>query len=300
MKDLRSILKAVSRGKMDVAKAEVLIQKIFENSISNSDGAARESKPSGRLADRIGLGTLLKKSRSWSRRVDFTPDCEGFDCNLSIFSAVEFSKDSLVEANTVSASQWRDVHFTDAAEVRKNHLTLSQVASLSCQRSNFSENEFGLARLTGLTIQESRFEENRLSRSVISDVSLSEADFTGNRLLRSELSGVVLNASRMSKLVLVSCQWSECEVDQSDLQGLRFENCSFHECRFSNCEIVADGHRTLTDLHLKGVVFEGVRSYEEFTSLIGKYAQTEPESNTPTGAARAVEPGRRRHRAPRS
>jgi uncharacterized protein YjbI with pentapeptide repeats len=302
MKDLHSILKAVSRGKMDVSKAESLIQELFEASFDSGTEAAAVQSGAGRtarkktvrpanksrskldsslssLGERIGFSTLLKKSRELGRKVEFRPSQEGFDSKLSIFTAVDVSSDSRAEGNIVSGSQWKNAVFASAAELCANHFTLSQVNGLNCQRSNFSLNEFGLTRLAGLTIHESRFENNRLSRSQISDVSISEADFTNNKLLRSELSGVVLNASRFAGSVFSSTRWSETEIDQCDIQGLRFEDCSFNECKFINCEIVAAEVRLISGLHVSGRIFEGLKSVDEFLTAL----EIKPKHDQNTG-----------------
>ncbi|MFZ9520914.1 MAG: pentapeptide repeat-containing protein, partial [Silvanigrellaceae bacterium] len=291
MKDLHSILKAVSRGKMEVPRAEALIQELFEASVDHRTGDAgsgsssrqrdkphhREEGPKRKskrakssidnalasLGEKIGFDALLRKSRELGRKVEFKPAGEGFDCKLSIFSSVMVDSDTQAEANSISGSQWRDAAFREASEVRKNNFTLSQVSGLDCERSNFSSNEFGLARLSKVTIRESRFENNRLSRTQLTDVGISEADFTHNRLLRSNFSGVVLNASRLAHSVFTNCNLNECEIDQSDLQGLRFEDCNFTECRFSNCEIVDSNSRIMSGLRAHGVVFDGLKSVDE-------------------------------------
>ena len=266
MKDLQSILKAVARGKMEVSKAETLIQGLFEGSyesaarapvdeqkVSHSRGtaaakssnAAKQNQPKqkidsalAQLGERVGFAALMKKSKTLGSRVEFGVEHKGFEARLSVFAGVSVSSDSQTEANIISGSQWKDVSFEDMAEVRRNHFTITQVTDLTCSRSNFSANEMGLARLSNVSIAESRFENNRLSRSQCIDVSMAESDFTHNRLLRSELRGVVLNASRIANLVMSGSKWSECDFDQSDLQGLKFEGCTFTECRFVNCEIV--------------------------------------------------------------
>jgi uncharacterized protein YjbI with pentapeptide repeats len=291
MKDLHSILKAVSRGKMDVQKAETLIQEIFEASLGSVPAAVRKDEQVDRikkkrtlrtaasarktfnssldrLGDKIGFSALIKKSRELGRKVEFRPSQDGFDCKLSIFSSINVSPDTRVDGNIVSGSQWKDASFGKNAEVCSNHFTLSQVGGLDCQRSNFSLNEFGLTRLVGLTIHESRFENNRLSRSQISDVSISEADFTQNKLLRCEFNGVVLNASRLANSIFSSTQWIECEIDQSDIQGLRFEDCSFSECRFINCEIVSKEPILISGLRVSGRTFDGLKSPEDLLNAL--------------------------------
>lgn len=301
MKDLHSILKAVARGKMEIPKAEALIQELFEASLAqsetqtpkkahrDSESRRRSSTSSERakskvdfalsnLGDKIGFSSLLKKSKELGRKIEFKPSAEGFDSKLSIFSAVEVSADTRVDGNIVSGSQWKDAKFSDTAEVSSNHFTLSQVTGLSCLRSNFSFNEFGLTRLMGLTIQESRFEHNRVSRSQFNDVSVSEADFTHNRLLRTDFTGVVLNASRFANSVFSSTRWHECEFDQSDLQGLRFEDCSFIECKFINCEIVITEPKVISGLHVKGRVFDGLKSPEDL--LLALELKAKPDHST--------------------
>ncbi|MEN9825509.1 MAG: hypothetical protein RI953_1254 [Pseudomonadota bacterium] len=291
MKDLHSILKAVSRGKMEIPRAEALIQELFEATVergvgesapaSSSRQRSRSAHPAERvkskakrskssidtalasLGEKIGFDALLRKSRELGRKVEFKPADTGFECKLSIFSSVVVDSDTQAEANSISGSQWREAAFSDASEVRKNHFTLSQVSGLVCQRSNFSSNEFGLARLSKLSVRESRFENNRVSRSQLTDVAISEADFTHNRVLRSNFTGVVLNASRLAHSVFSSCELSECEFDQSDIQGLRFEDCVFTECRFSNCEIVSSDSKIVSGLKAHGVVFDGLKSLED-------------------------------------
>ncbi|NBW80346.1 hypothetical protein EBR21_01200, partial [bacterium] len=181
MKDLHSILKAVSRGKMEIPRAEALIQELFEASVergTGESGAVPPSRQRGRaarqeqrgkskaarskstidnalasLGEKIGFDALLRKSRELGRKVEFKPADSGFDCRLSIFSSVLVDSDTQTEANSISGSQWREAAFRDSTEVRKNNFTLSQVSGLDCQRSNFSSNEFGLARLANLTIR---------------------------------------------------------------------------------------------------------------------------------------------------
>lgn len=299
MKDLHSILKAVSRGTMEIGKAETLIQELFEASVlrqgSEVEGNARRSRERARgkaetenvkskkvmdsalsgLGGKIGFEAFLKKSRELGRKVDFRPSHDGFDAKLSIFNSVDVSPDTTVGGNAISGSQWKSVSFGDTAEVRSNHFTISQVSRFNCQRSNFSSNEFGLTRMADVTIQESRFEDNRLSRSMLTDFSISEADFTHNRILRSEMAGIVLNASRITNSVFSSSRWIECEFDQSDLQGLRFEDCSFTECRFANCEIVATDSAPFSGLHVRGMTFEGLRSAEDLISALETKPQQE-------------------------
>lgn len=307
MKDLHSILKAVSRGKMEVPKAEALIQELFEASLNQKDDASpmqnskhrpqttrQASKRSGirdkntmdsalaSLGEKIGFEAFVKKSRELGRKVEFRPTHEGFDSKLSIFMSVDVSSDSVAESNIISGSQWKGAQFKDAAEVRRNHFTISQVNGLNCQRSNFSANEFGLTRLGDVSIRESRFENNRLSRSQLIDFSISEADFTHNRLLRAEFKGVVLNASRFANSVFTATGWSECEFDQCDLQGLRFDDCTFSECRFSNCEIVSSDPRTLSGLRIKGMVFEGIGSFDEFIRVLEPHGNQDHNEARPT------------------
>jgi uncharacterized protein YjbI with pentapeptide repeats len=312
MKDLHSILKAVSRGKMEIPKAEALIQELFEATLNSDVDASREPHQADRhsrkqtgkstsskrdkldssvanFGDRIGFSALLKKSRELGRKVEFRPAQEGFDCKLSIFTSVEVSPDTRVEGNIVSGSQWKSVAFGKTAEVCSNHFTLSQVNGLNCQRSNFSLNEFGLTRLVGVTIHESRFENNRLSRSQMSDVSVSEADFTQNKLLRTEFNGLVLNASRLANSVFSSTRWNECEIDQSDIQGLRFEDCSFSECRFINCEIVSAEPALLSGLHISNRTFEGLRSPEELLAAL----EIKPKHDQNTGRRHSGQPAER-------
>ncbi|MEY3903635.1 MAG: hypothetical protein RL189_2941 [Pseudomonadota bacterium] len=318
MKDLHSILKAVSRGTMEIAKAETLIQELFEASVlrqgSEDEGKARRSRDKAQrtpetenakarkvtdsafsgLGGKIGFEAFLKKSRELGRKVDFRPSHEGFDAKLSIFNTVEVSPDTTVEGNAISGSQWKSVAFHDTAEVRRNHFTISQVSRFNCQRSNFSVNEFGLTRMADVTIQESRFEDNRLSRSMLTDFSMSEADFTHNRMLRSEMAGVVLNASRITNSVFSSSRWTECEFDQSDLQGLRFEDCSFTECRFANCEIVATDSAPFSGLHVRGMTFEGLRSAEDLISALETKPQQEHNpARSGTQQGRDVHPRRK-------
>lgn len=318
MKDLQSILKAVSRGKMDVARAENLIQELFEAShgidspeksqLSNSipelkgrtfDKVAKAKNTVdsalAQLGERVRIDSILKKSSIFGRKVEFRPEHSGFDARLSIFSGIDVSEDSQAEANSVSGSQWKNARFRDMAEVRRNHFTISQISDLTCTRSNFSSNELGLARLSGVTVAESRFENNRLSRSQCVDVSLTESDFTHNKLLRSELSGVVLNASRVANVILNSSRWLECEFDQSDIQGLKFENCTFHECRFTNCELVSSDSRVLEGLKIKGRTFEGLRSVEEWLSAL----EHKPRQEHNAGRSAENVEGRRPHRRAR-
>jgi uncharacterized protein YjbI with pentapeptide repeats len=293
MKDLHSILKAVAKGKLEVARAESLIQELFEASHGGQDAlSVRTSKRSERRSEpassghgvskarqtidaalahwgeRVGIDALVKKSKSLGKKVEFRPEHAGFDAKLSLFTEVNVSADSEVELNVVSGSQWKNTSFLDQAEVRRNHFTLSQISGLKCGRSNFSSNELGLARLSEVTIAESRFENNRLSRSQCRDFSMTESDFTHNKLLRAEISGVVLNASRIANVVLNSSRWNECEFDQSDIQGIRFEGCSFEECRFVNCELVSTPSEVLEGLKAKGQSFEGLRSVAELRAML--------------------------------
>jgi uncharacterized protein YjbI with pentapeptide repeats len=318
MKDLQSILKAVSRGKMDVARAENLIQELFE--ASHGIDSPEKSQPFdslpelksktfdkvakakntvdsalAQLGERVRIDSILKKSSIFGGKVEFRPEHSGFDARLSIFSGIDVSEDSQAEANSVSGSQWKNARFRDMAEVRRNHFTISQISDLTCTRSNFSSNELGLARLSGVTVAESRFENNRLSRSQCVDVSLTESDFTHNKLLRSELSGVVLNASRVANVIMNSSRWLECEFDQSDIQGLKFENCTFDECRFTNCELVSSDSRALEGLKIKGRTFEGLRSVEEWLSALEHKPRQEHNA---ARSAESVE-GRRPHRRAR-
>lgn len=276
MKDLHSILKAVARGSLDVPKAEALIQELFESSLNQQRDPVDSVLTS--LGEKIGLGSLAKKSRELRHKLDFKPHPDGIDSKLSLFSDVNFSDDTHVEGNVISGSHWREAQFSDVAEVRSNHFTLSQITDLKCQRSNISENEFGLTRILDMTVSESRFESNRVSRSQVLDFSLAESDFLHNRLLRSEFKGVVLNASRVAHCVLTSCLWSECEFDQSDFRGIRFDDCSFLECCFRNCEIVAEEPVNLSGLHVKGLVFEGLRSVEDLRGVLESQGQSSSQS----------------------
>ncbi|MBM3381043.1 MAG: pentapeptide repeat-containing protein [Betaproteobacteria bacterium] len=322
MKDLHSILKAVSRGKMDVERAAGLIQELFEAS-QNFDSEQQPSAPRAslkkgarrgfskvtgaktsvdaaltQLSERVGFGTLLKRSRELSRKIEFRPEHSGFDAQLSVFSSVEVSSDSVADGNNVTGSQWKNAAFIDMAEVHRNQFTISQISNFSCARSNFSSNELGLARLCDVTVSESRFEHNRLSRSQCLDVSLTESDFTHNRLLKSELSGVVLNASRVANLVLNSSRFQECEFDQSDIQGLKFENCNFEECRFSNCEIVSTEPAILEGLKVKGKIFEGLRSVEDWLSALEYKPSQEHNAHRSAEGSQGRRP-HRRQRHPR-
>lgn len=320
MKDLQSILKAVSRGKMDVTRAENLIQELFEAShgmdsgTSSAKTTARESRSLrersrhkvetakstvdaalAQIGEKVGLDSLLKKSKVFGRKVEFRPEHQGFEARLSIFSGVEVSSDSQAAGNVVSGSQWKSAEFSDVSEVQRNHFTLSQLSNLKCSRSNFSSNELGLARLSDVTIVESRFENNRFSRSQCLDVSFAESDFTHNKLLRSDLSAVVLNASRIANVVLNNSKWLECEFDQSDIQGLKFENCVFDECRFTNCELVSADPMILEGLKIKGKTFEGLRTLEDWLSAL------EHKPRQEHNAARSKErpEGQRPHRRSR-
>lgn len=320
MKDLQSILKAVSRGKMDVSRAENLIQELFEASQGN-DSTAQVASSSARsvgersrrkveaakssvdavlaqLGEKVGFDSLVKKSKIFGSKIEFRPAHSGFDARLSIFSEVEVSADSLAEANVVSGSQWKNASFRDMAEVKRNHFTISQISQLKCDKSNFSSNELGLARMAEVTIVESRFESNRFSRSQCVDVSLSESDFTHNRLLRSEFTGVVLSASRIAHISLNQSKWHECEFEQSDIQGLKLENCVFDECRFSNCELVSSSPVMLEGLKIKGKTFEGLKNVEEWLAAL-EYKPI-PEHNAPRSSERS-EPRRpsRRSRSSR-
>jgi uncharacterized protein YjbI with pentapeptide repeats len=247
------------------------------------------------LSERVGFRKLLKRSRELSSKVEFRPEHSGFDAQLSIFSSVEVSPDSIAEGNSVSGSQWKNAAFLDMAEVHRNQFTISQISNFKCTRSNFSSNELGLARLCDVTVSESRFEHNRLSRSQCLDFSLTESDFTSNRLLKSELNGVVLNASRVANLVMNGSRFQECEFEQSDIQGLKLENCSFEECRFSNCEIVAGESAVLEGLKVKGKIFEGLRSLEDWLAAL-EYKPSQ-EHNAPRSAEGSQ--GRRPHRRQR-
>jgi hypothetical protein len=304
---------------MDVNRAASLIQELFEGSqkfdVEEETPSPRAAgqKRAGRglsqvagakssvdaalaqLSERVGFGTLLKRSRELSRKVEFRPEHSGFEAQLSVFSSVEVSADSVAEGNSVTGSQWKNIVFHDMAEIHRNQFTISQISNFKCMRSNFSSNELGLARLCDVTVSESRFEHNRLSRSQCLDFSLTESDFTGNKLLKSELSGVVLNASRVANLVLSGSRFQECEFDQSDIQGLKFENCSFEECRFSNCEIVAGDEAVLEGLKVKGKIFEGLRSLEDWLAAL-EYKPSQ-EHNAPRSAEGSQ--GRRPHRRQR-
>jgi uncharacterized protein YjbI with pentapeptide repeats len=303
---------------VEVERAESLIQELFEASHGNGvEDAGRTStrakrrptsQTAGRgiskarqsfdaalaqLGERVSLDALLQKSKSLGKKVEFRPEHSGFDAKLSIFSDVEVSADSQVEANAISGSQWKNVSFLDQAEVRRNHFTISQISGLKCSRSDFSSNELGLARLADVTIAESRFENNRLSRSQCQDFSMTESDFTHNKLLRTEVSGVVLNASRIANVVLNSSRWNECEFDQSDVQGIRFEGCLFDECRFVNCELVSARSEVLEGLRVKGKSFEGLRSVAEFKAL---FEHSGGEASQPTRAEGEPPKQGRRHR----
>lgn len=276
MKELRTILNEVSKGRLETKRAEKMIEALYHTAEAGHAGRTLNKKTGNGLFNNMldGLGgqlnvrSLVEQSKRLIQGVERGSVHEGFHSHLSLLAQIKISEDCRAVGNSVSGSQWNQVQFNQECDARDNKFTVTQVSEFLCSRSDFSQNQFGLAKLSAITVCESRFEGNRISRTLCRDLSLTESDFTSNRLLSCEVRGVSVNGSRLSGLTLVSSQLTECEFDQSDIQGLRFEDCTFEECSFVNCEIVTDNYPVIRGVRAQGVRLEGLHSVEELIAAL--------------------------------
>ncbi|WP_158997483.1 pentapeptide repeat-containing protein [Pigmentibacter ruber] len=306
MIELDSILKAVAKGKMDVEKAKLLIEKNyvlkkankyksdFDNNTNNFDAQKEESQEGlktafEKLKKTVNLEELLKISSNLVQQISenmpqiekiqenissnfqpigFSPNIVGLDAKLSVFRALHVSSDSQVKDNQVVGSQWFGVDFSDHSEVRNNKFTAVQFSELAVIKTDFCLSTYSLARLSNVTLQEARLENNKFSRTTFSDVTISESDFTENQLIKSDFSELTIKTSRLTRINFNGVDFSDCEFEDCDIQGIEFENCKFKECLFTKLHLVLSQPIKISGCNCVGKNFQGCQTAEEFLELI--------------------------------
>ncbi|MEY2987031.1 MAG: hypothetical protein RJB13_552 [Pseudomonadota bacterium] len=295
MKELRTILNDVSKGKLEAKKAEKMIEALFKAVEAGGSAGSEPRKRFGAvlfngmfegLSGQVSVRKIVEKSREYVQGADRRLTPAGFQSHLSLLSHLDVSEDCRQSSNSVSGSQWKQVEFLQECDIRDNKFTVTQLSDFLCSRSDFSKNQFGLAKLSDVTVCESRFEGNRISRTLCCDMSLTESDFTANRLLSCEVRGLAVNGSRLSGLTLLSSQLTECEFDQSDIQGIRFEDCTFDECSFVNCEIVSDDYQVIRGMRAKGVRLNGLHSAAELVAALESPERASHNARRSSGGSR--------------
>lgn len=307
MFELDSILKAVAKGKMDVEKAKVLIEKNyvlkkekkeFNSNVEHnsfSQETQKEDTQEGlktafeKLKKSVNLEELLKISSHLVHQISenmpqiekiqenisnnfqpfgFSPNIVGLDSKLSVFRALHVSADSLVKDNQVVGSQWFGVDFSDHSEIRNNKFTAVQFSELAVIKTDFCLSVYSLARLSNVILQEARLENNKFSRTAFSDVSISESDFTENQLIKSDFSELTIKTSRLTRVQFTNVDFSDCEFEDCDIQGIEFENCKFKECLFTKLQLVLTKPLKISGCNCVGKNFQGCQSAEEFLEII--------------------------------
>lgn len=294
MRELKAILKDVSKGNLEVNLAEKKIEELFASNLGAPAAKSTQKDVKQRtmnetldgLSGQITLHKIIEKSKRVVQGAELKSSHPGLNAQLSLLANLEISEDCNVANNSVSGSQWSQVRFNQECDARENKFTVTQLSDFICSRSDFCKNQFGLVRLAGVTVCESRFESNRISRTQCSDLSLTESDFTSNRILSCNVRGMAVNGSRLSGLTLLSCQLNECEFDQSDIQGLRFEDCQFEECSFVNCEVVTNNYPVIRNVKAHGLRLQGLHSAEELIAALESAAGAGHNAARSSGGSR--------------
>lgn len=306
MFELDTILQAVAKGKMDINKAKVLIEKNYTlkkekktSSSSNSNGftndAQKEDSQEGlktafeKLKKSVNIEELLKISSNLVQQISenmpqiekiqenisnnfqpigFSPNIVGLESKLSVFRAFHVSEDTHLKDNRVVGSQWFGVDFSDHSDIRNNKFTAVQFTELAVIKSDFSLSTYSLARLSNVVLQEARLESNKFSRTTFSDVTIMESDFTENIVAKSDFSELTIKSSRLTQLQFSSVEFSECEFEDCDIQGIEFENCKFKECLFSKLQLVLAQPMKISGCNCVGKNFQDCQSAEEFLEII--------------------------------
>lgn len=305
MFELNSILEAVSKGKMNVEKAKVLIEKNYmlkkqrkdvhsENAANNFQSSKEESQEGlknafEKIKKTVNIEELLKISSNFVHQISenmpqidkiqeniynnlqpfgFSPNISGLDSKLSVFRAFHVSEDSNVKENVVVGSQWFGVNFSESSEIKNNKFTAVQFSELAIIRSDFCTSNFSLARLSNVTLQEARLENNKFSRTALSDVSISESDFTENHVVKSDFSETTIRGSRLTRMIFTNVDFYDCEFEDCDIQGIEFENCKFKECLFSKLHLSLKEPLKISGSNCVGKNFSGCHTADEFLEIL--------------------------------
>jgi uncharacterized protein YjbI with pentapeptide repeats len=305
MLELESILEAVSKGKMNVDKAKLLIEKNYilkkQKKSSFSENASfhfqnqKEETQEGlknafeKLKKTVHIDELLKISSNFVHQISenmpqidkiqenitnnlqpfgFSPNINGLDSKLSVFRAFHVSPDSHLKDNQVVGSQWFGVNFSESAEIKNNKFTAVQFSELTVVRSDFYSSNFSLARLSNVTLHEARLENNKFSRATLSDVSILESDFTENQVLKTDLSETTIRSSRLTRMIFTNVDMQDCEFDSCDLQGIEFENCKFKECVFTKLHVILKEPIKISGCNCNGKNISGCHTVEELLEIL--------------------------------
>ena len=304
MFELNSILEAVSKGKMNVDKAKILIEKNyilkkqkkeFSNENSSSYHVNKEEPQEGlktafeKLKKTVNIEELLKISSHFVHQISenmpqidkiqenitnnfqpfgFSPNISGLDSKLSVFRAFHVSEDTNVNENQIVGSQWFGVHFSENSEVKNNKFTAVQFSELSIVRSDFCNSNFSLARLSNVTMHEARLENNKFSRTALSDVTIAESDFAENHVLKSDFSETSIRRSRLSRMIFTNVNFQDCEFEDCDIQGIEIEDCKFKECLFSKLHLLLNEPYKISGYNSIGKNFSGCQTLEEFLEIL--------------------------------
>ncbi len=310
MVELEFILEEVSKGKMNVDKAKILIEKNyvlkkqkrdsnFENSTTHSQNPREETHEGlktafEKLKKTVNIEELLKISSNLVHQISenmphidkiqenisnnlqpfgFSPNISGLNSRLSVFRAFHVSSDSIVKENQVVGSQWFGINFSESAEIKNNKFTAVQFSEFAVMRSDFFSSNFSLARLSNVTIQEARFENNKFSRATLSDVSISESDFTENLVTKSDFSETTIRGSRLTRMIFTSSDFQDCEFDSCDVQGIEFENCKFKECVFLKLHLILNEPIKISGCNCIGKNISGCHTAEELLEILNSPSQ---------------------------